>query len=130
MKKKEEQIQYIIWNNTAEKFNLNYKNQMRLQDKSWLKKKTDRSINSEIGINPINLNQNDLVYLRIENRKKLDQFYDGPYKVEEISGTNCKIKNVYTNKTMVVHKTRLDTNQTIGISKFNLFFILYWHAIK
>lgn len=41
--------------------------------------------------NPICIQPGDRVYLQVENRRKLDSFYNGPYIVEKIEDLNCTI---------------------------------------
>ena len=57
--------------------------------------------------NPLNIVTGDKVYLKIENRHKLDSMYNGPYTVKSISNPNCEITNIQTNQTFTVHKNRL-----------------------
>lgn len=58
-------------------------------------------------VNPIYININNTVYLKNENRRKLDSFYIGPYTVISINEPNCEIQNVTTGKTIIVHKNRI-----------------------
>lgn len=73
--------------------------------------KIKRTESAENDINPIQLNINETVYLKIENRRKLDPWYEGPYVVEELLDPNCKIKCIRTNKSTIVHKNRLIKTQ-------------------
>ena len=57
--------------------------------------------------NPIKIDINDTVYLKKENRRKLDSFYNGPYQVIEIVEPNCKIKHKISNQSFTVHINRL-----------------------
>lgn len=72
-----------------------------------IEQKIKRTFRAENDINPIHLKINEPVYLKIENRRKLDPFYEGPYIVEELLDPNCKIKNPRTNQSIIVHKNRL-----------------------
>lgn len=58
-------------------------------------------------IHPISLNVGDRVYIKNENRKKLDSFYIGPYIVDKVEDTNCTISHPNTNKVSTVHKNRI-----------------------
>ena len=61
-------------------------------------------------INPINIDIGDLVYLKNENRKKLDNPYKGPYEVIELNGVNTKIK--IGSNVKKVHNNRLKKYNT------------------
>lgn len=39
--------------------------------------------------------------------KKLDPHYVGPYKVIDVQEQNCKLEELSTRKTSVVHKNRI-----------------------
>ena len=58
-------------------------------------------------INPIDISIGDQVKLIIENNRKLDPCYIGPYKVIEIDEPNCTLINPITEKTTIVHKNRI-----------------------
>lgn len=69
--------------------------------------KHQRKKQFDSNINPIPISINDIVYLKNENRRKLDSFYIGPYQVISISEPNCEIKHVNSGKSVTVHKNRL-----------------------
>lgn len=75
--------------------------QKLLEQKQIRKEINDRSIN------PLQIKIGDIVYLQKENRRKLDSFYSGPYKVKSITEPNCEIINLQTNQLSLVHKNRL-----------------------
>ena len=58
-------------------------------------------------LNPIHISIGDLVYLKNENRKKLDSFYTGPYKITAIIEPNCEIQHIDSRKQFTVHKNRI-----------------------
>lgn len=62
-------------------------------------------INSQSKSNPIELKLGNQVAVTNENRKKLEQVYNGPFTVIEISDPNVKIKNSQTTQT--IHKNRI-----------------------
>ena len=72
-------------------------------------------------INPINIDIGDLVYLKNENRKKLDNPYKGPYEVIELNGVNTRIKIGFNVKE--VHNNRLKKYDTNNWDKYNLLLI-------
>lgn len=55
--------------------------------------------------NPINISENDLVYIKKGNRRKIESPYNGPYHVIKDLGANCKIK--IGNEIKEIHKNRL-----------------------
>lgn len=64
-----------------------------------------KRINSQNKSNPIELKLGNQVAVTNENRKKLEQVYNGPFTVIEISDPNVKIKNSQTTQT--IHKNRI-----------------------
>lgn len=52
----------------------------------------------------IDLKIGDKVYLKLENRSKLDKTHSGPYTVTGITVSNATISN---NTQLIVHKSRL-----------------------
>lgn len=56
-------------------------------------------------INPIMLKINDLVLVKIGNRRKGESPYEGPFKIKQIKDVNCVI--LKNNKEPTVHKNRL-----------------------
>ena len=72
-----------------------------------LYEKNCRVSNPNIATNTINIKVNDIVYITNENRKKLDSFYLGPYKVIRMEDVNCEIENIQTHNQLLVHKNRL-----------------------
>lgn len=75
-----------------------------------IEQKIKRQKEHDETVNPIYIKLKDLVFLKNENRRKLDSFYIGPYEVISICEPNCEIKNTTTGKTIVVHKNRLIKN--------------------
>lgn len=71
-----------------------------------IKQKQCDEANTELK-SPLIFNTGDVVKLRIENRRKLDPFYSGPYVVINTNGVNTMIKNSDTGKISVVHNNRL-----------------------
>lgn len=56
---------------------------------------------------PITIKLGDQVWLKKENRRKLDPVYSGPYKITGINHPNATIENQTTKETQTVHKNRL-----------------------
>lgn len=75
--------------------------------RNLLQQKKTRNEKNNRNTNPINLQINDLVYLSNENRRKLDPFYIGPFRIVQVNGPNCTIKHLQTHKETVVHKNRI-----------------------
>lgn len=63
-----------------------------------IKEKIQRTADLNINLNPIDVSLGDLVYITKENRKKLDSFYTGPYKVIETKNSNCVIEDLAKTK--------------------------------
>lgn len=55
----------------------------------------------------VKFNLNDSVLLRNEQRNKLEPLYSGPFVILEILESNVKLRNLKTNKEIVVHKNRI-----------------------
>lgn len=56
--------------------------------------------------NPINVNVGDIIYVKKENRNKLEKYYNGPFEVIEVlKNNNLKLKN--NDKEMIVHKNNV-----------------------
>lgn len=75
--------------------------------KSTIKAKIIRIQNQVKIANPIDVNINDKVWLKIENCRKLDPVYSGPFKVTEIKHPNSKIKHCTSGESQIVHKNRI-----------------------
>lgn len=75
-----------------------------------IEQKIKRQKEHDETVNPIYIKLKGLVFLKNENRRKLDSFYIAPYEVISIFEPNCEIKNTTTGKTIVVHKNRLIKN--------------------
>lgn len=71
-----------------------------------IEEKIDRTNKLNENTNPIHVTVNDLVYITNETRKKLDPFYNGPYKVIKVEQCNCTVENLVSGKTTEVHKNR------------------------
>lgn len=72
-----------------------------------LNQKQIRTDNANVSTNPLNIRINDVVYLKNENRHKLDPFYIGPFIVTKIADPNCEIVNTIKTQRLQVHKNRL-----------------------
>ena len=70
------------------------------------KERRTLELNKKIKTDSENINIGDIVYLALENRTKLDQVNDGPYKVVNTNVSNATIVND-KNKRLEVHKSRL-----------------------
>lgn len=82
-------------------------NSNNIANHNLIEHKEKRQIVANNSLNPINLEVGDKVYLKNENRKKLDPFYTGPYIVSEMKIPNSTIVHPITNKPLIVHKNRL-----------------------
>lgn len=56
---------------------------------------------------PLNLQQNDLVWIQKEPYNKHCSIYEGPYLVKEIDGVNVTVFDTKTKKERILHKNRL-----------------------
>lgn len=56
------------------------------------KNKIIRIQNQAKQINPVDLKVHDKIWLKLENRRKLDPVYSGPFIVTSINHPHCKIK--------------------------------------
>lgn len=103
-----------VYNHDAYFQELKFKlQQAALKTKEILEKVKDSRIATQAdNINPININLNDKVWLRSENRKKLDAVFTGPFEVIELDHPNAKIKHCKTNEVQKVHKNRLIRNNS------------------
>ena len=90
------------------KFKLQKSNEIARKNIIIEKEKREKELNQHI--NPIDVSIGDFVYLKNENRKKLDPLYLGPFIITNIKDPNCTIKNKHTHKTTTVHKNRLIKN--------------------
>ena len=68
--------------------------------------KETRTTKLNQNIKPTDINIEDIVYLAMKNRTKLDKVNEGPYKVINTDTSNATIIN-NQNKCIKVHKTRL-----------------------
>lgn len=75
----------------------------QLLDKSKLK----RIKSQQQKANPLRICNNNKVWLRKENRRKLDPVYSGPYEILSEEHPNIIIKNLLTEEILKVHKNRL-----------------------
>ena len=71
------------------------------------KNKTRRIENQVKVANPIDLKIHDKVWLKIENCRKLDPLYSGPFIVTTINHPNIIIKNCASGESQTVHKNRV-----------------------
>lgn len=78
--------------------------------KMLLDKSKTRRINKTQYSNPIQITTEDVVWLRIENRRKLDPAYSGPFKVINVEHPNVTIENTISKERQTVHKNRLIKN--------------------
>ena len=76
---------------------------LRKKDYSYLKKNK----NLEVTVSQLNLKKHDLILLRIENRKKLDPFYKGPFEIIKAQYPNVEIQEVGKRKHKTVHSNGL-----------------------
>lgn len=74
-----------------------------LQEIQKAKISRTRNLNENTINTPLQVN--DTVYLRLENRQKLDPVHSGPYKILDLTESNATIK--IGNKITQVHKSRL-----------------------
>ena len=81
-----------------------YKNELRYK---LLEIKQQRKETFDNNLNPIHISIGVLVYLKNENRKKLDSFYTGPYKITAIIEPNCEIQHIDSKKQFIVHRNRI-----------------------
>lgn len=72
-----------------------------------MKTKTKRTIQLNSDIEPTVLNIGDTVYLKLENRQKLDPVYSGPFEIKELTNCNAVILNQNNQQILEVHRTRL-----------------------
>lgn len=96
--------------NIEEYYNeLKYKLQKsnELARKKIIEGKENKHITLNQNKNPIDISIGDLIYLKNENRKKLDPEYIGPFIVVKLDNPNCVIRNRKTNKQSTVHMNRL-----------------------
>ena len=71
------------------------------------KHKRKRITTQENYSNPITVNIQDEIWLKAENRRKLDSVYAGPFEVLEIDHPNVTIINKTTKEIFKVHKNRI-----------------------
>lgn len=71
------------------------------------KSKTSRiDLQKEIS-RPIDVSIGSKVWLKLENRRKLDRVYSGPFEVINENHPNVTIRNLINNEIQLVHKNRL-----------------------
>lgn len=79
-----------------------------LKAKLLLEKSKEKRISKQIqNSNPIEIQTGSKVWLKKENRRKLDPVYTGPFTIIEINHPNVTIKNQMSNETQTVHKNRI-----------------------
>lgn len=61
--------------------------------------------------NPIVVAIGDQVWLKKENRRKLDPVYSGPFEIVQIIHPNVKIRNIINQDEQIVHKNRIIQNK-------------------
>lgn len=69
--------------------------------------KLNRILNHQENSNPIKISIGTTVWLKKENRRKLDPVYAGPYEIIQEDHPNVLIKNISTQVIQKVHKNRL-----------------------
>lgn len=108
--------QDVLENSNEPVYNFeSYKNELKFKlsrsheivKQKLLDHKYQRKQQFDNNLNPISVVINDIVYLKNENRSKLDSFYLGPYKILKIVEPNCEIQHILTGKTTNVHKNRI-----------------------
>ena len=94
-----------LYNHEAYYKELKYKLQTAaLKAKDFLEKSKENRIQQQNKTNSIKININDTVWLKKENRRKLDPVYSGPFQVIEIKHPNVKIKHKLYKDCQIVHK--------------------------
>lgn len=69
--------------------------------------KLSRTEEANKDVTPTKLSIGDKVYLKLENRRKLDIVQDGPYIIIDLDESNATIKHQTTANILKVHRTRL-----------------------
>lgn len=90
---------YVLKNNLQ---TLLSKSQIILENE---KCKRTSKINSNL--KPLNFKLNDLVLLKLHNRKKLDPLFTGPFKILEINEPNVKLLDIAKGTTQTVHMSQI-----------------------
>lgn len=95
-----------LYNPNSYSSDLKYKLQVALSDarKNLINCKEKRKYNYDKFCNPVSYNKKDLVLIKNECAKKLDNVYDGPFEVLDDLGINVKISR--NGKVDIVHKDR------------------------
>jgi hypothetical protein len=70
-----------------------------------IKEKEKRKITYDKNSRLMSINKGDLVLVKIEDRKKLDPIFKGPFEVEEVESPNVRLK--VGNKSKLIHKDRV-----------------------
>lgn len=91
-----------------------YNSEMKFRLQKALKKakenletaKDIRQQNSKLDCNPLSIKVGDKVLVTIQNRKKLDSLYSGPYLVKALETVNCILEDA-NKKVIRVHKNRV-----------------------
>lgn len=106
---KEESTIDPIYNYEAYHKELKYKLQLAAQKAKILldKSKDRRILKQSEKSNSINIQIGDQVWLKKENRRKLDAVYSGPFTIIDIQHPNVTIKNQLTSENQTVHKNRI-----------------------
>ena len=79
-----------------------------LKAKTLLEQSKQKRINTQSKFsNPINVHIGDQVWLKKENRRKLDPVYSGPFTIVNIQHPNVTIVNQISNEKQIVHKNRI-----------------------
>lgn len=71
------------------------------------KSKTSRNQIQSQSANPLEKTIGDTVWLKVENRRKLDPVYSGPFKIINIEHPNVIIENIISRDKQKVHKNRI-----------------------
>lgn len=97
-----------IYNHDSYYSELKFKIQSAIKStRNLLKESKIDRINKQTNTNPINIQTGEIVWLKVENRRKLDKIYSGPFEIIKIEHPNVTIKHKITAEVQKVHKNRI-----------------------